>query len=90
MAASSSPPPGRLEFETLISDTSAQLIQASPQDVGAAIAKAIERVRLFFSADRCALLAVRPGRPAVNVFDVSNADGVSDVAKEINLAELFP
>jgi formate hydrogenlyase transcriptional activator len=82
--------PGRLEFETLIADTSAELFHAAPPQVAGAIESSLERVRLFFAADRCALLAVHVGRPAVNVLDVSLATGVADVSKQINLAELFP
>jgi hypothetical protein len=53
-----SPLEGRLEFETLISDTSATVMAAAPEQLGRAIEGALERVREFFRADRCALLSV--------------------------------
>ena len=48
----------RLEFETLISDTSAALFAAPAGQVEAEVERSLERVRRFFGADRCALLSV--------------------------------
>ena len=81
----------RLEFETLISDTSAALMGAAPERVDRAVEAALERVRKFFRADRCALLSVGADQPRfVNVRLAVYADGVSHVPPDINLAELFP
>ena len=57
----------RLEFETLISDTSASLFTASPEQVDRAIERALEGVRDFFRADRCALLVVGVDQQVVTV-----------------------
>ena len=83
-------PQDRLEFETLISDTSAALIQASPNDPRPAIEVAVERVRQFFDAGRCALLAVNEDRRFVHVHTAAYAAGVSHVSGDVNLADLFP
>jgi formate hydrogenlyase transcriptional activator len=80
----------RLTFETLISDTSAKLLHASPLVVSAAIGSALGSVRAFFQADRCVLLGVKADTPFVNIVGASYAEGVTQVGEEINLAELFP
>ena len=80
----------RLAFETLIADTSAKLLHASPQVVGEAITAALCSVRTFFQADRRVLLAVKAGTPFVNVSAASYAQGVAQVGEEVNLAALFP
>ena len=84
------PPGERLAFETLISDTSAALMLASPHEVSAAIEAALGHVRVFFEADRCALMTVSAERGVVNVSIGSFADDVSAVSGDVNLAELFP
>ena len=81
---------GRLEFETLISDTSARLMAASPEQVDAAIEGALDRVREFFRADRCALLSVADDRTAAHVRLASHAEGVSRVPSDVNLVDVFP
>jgi len=86
----SDPVQNRLEFETLISDTSAALMAAAPEQVDLVVERALERVREFFQADRCALLSVRADLQLVNVRLASYADGVAHVPSDINLAEMFP
>lgn len=56
--SSSGTPADRVEFETLISDVSARLVAASPDEVEPVIVDTLERVRVFFQADRCALLNI--------------------------------
>jgi PAS domain S-box-containing protein len=80
----------RLEFETLISDTSTS-IQAVPlEQVEAAVERALARVREFFQADRCALLSVSADRQVVNVRLGSWGEGIAPVSPHLNLATLFP
>jgi PAS domain S-box-containing protein len=81
---------GRLEFETLISDTSATLMAASPDQVDAAIERALERVRGFFRADRCGLLSVDADRTAAHVRLACYAEGVSRVPSDVNMVDVFP
>ncbi len=85
-------PEDRLRFETLISDTSANLLHASPQVRGGRHRRRRSIRQAFFQADRCALLAVNAGGPSVNVLDGCRyADRRRGRrSKEINLAELFP
>ena len=80
----------RLEFETLISDTSAALVASRPQALDVVVERALERVRAFFRADRCALLLVGRDRHVVHVRVIANGDGVPDVPAGIDLAQMFP
>jgi PAS domain S-box-containing protein len=80
----------RLEFETLISDTSAALFAASPEQVNLVIERALERVRNFFQADRCALLSVSAEQQVVNVRLAAYAEGLARVPGDLNLVPLFP
>jgi PAS domain S-box-containing protein len=80
----------RLEFETLISDTSASLVAASPEQVDHVIETALERVRRFFRADRCGLLVVGAGGREVHVQHASYADGVTQVPPHTDLVTVFP
>jgi PAS domain S-box-containing protein len=80
----------RLEFETLISDTSAALFAAPPDQVEAVVEHCLERVRRFFHADRGALLSVSPDQQVVNVRIGCYAEGLVPVPKDLNLAPLFP
>jgi PAS domain S-box-containing protein len=80
----------RLEFETLLSDTSAALFAARPEAVELEIERSLDRLRGFFRADRCALLSVSPDQQVVNVRLASYTAGIEPVSKNINLAQLFP
>jgi signal transduction histidine kinase len=63
---------------------------ATPEQIDRAVEGALDRVREFFRADRCALLSVGADQQLVNVRLASYADGVSHVPSDINLVELFP
>ena len=80
----------RLEFETLISDTSAALMSAAPERVERVLEHALTRIREFFHSDRCALLEVSRDRQFVHVRLASYADGVEHVPPTMNLQALFP
>jgi PAS domain S-box-containing protein len=88
--ASSSHFESRLEFETLISDTSAALFAAVPEQVDAAVEHALDRVRVFFQADRCALLSVSADQQAVRIQLETSGEGVPRVPPDMNLAQVFP
>ncbi len=83
-------PADRVEFETLISDTSARLMQVQPDELKAVIETALGHVRTFFQASRCALLTVGADRQVANVFAASYAPGIPQVSADANLAVLFP
>ena len=80
----------RLEFETLIADTSASLFATPPEQLDLAVETALQRVRTFFQADRGVLLAVSDDQESVTVRLASYAEGVPSVASELNLAPVFP
>ncbi len=84
------PPANRLAFETLISDTSASLMLAPARELDATIASTLHQVRVFFRADRCALMKVSRDRRVVNVTHAAHAEGMSPVSATINIVELFP
>ena len=87
----SAPPlEGRLEFETLIVDTSASLLVAAPEQIDGAVESALASVREFFRADRCALLSVSADQQVVNVRMASYAEGVSPVRTDLDLGHAFP
>ena len=80
----------RLEFERLISDTSASLFAVPIDQVDAAVERALERVRIFFGMDRSGLLSVSPDQQAVTLSLASYGEGISHVPGDIDLATLFP
>jgi formate hydrogenlyase transcriptional activator len=80
----------RLEFETLISDASEALLTAPIEDSIVAAERALERLRLFFHADRCGLASVGADRQVMNVALATYAQGVPHWSAHTNLAELFP
>src|SRR5512139_507987 len=80
----------RVEFETLISDISARLIAAAPEQAEPAIEAALEDVRTFFQADRTMLLRVSPDHTFANVTYAAYAQGLSAIPRDLNLVEVFP
>ena len=80
----------RLEFETLISDTSAALFASAAGDLDRTVEHALGRVRIFFRADRCALLAVSADGQTVSVRVASYGEEIPQVPAGINLARMFP
>jgi transcriptional regulator with GAF, ATPase, and Fis domain len=79
-----------LDFETLIADTSAWLIESSLGDLDGVIEATLDHIRKSFRADRCALLRVSEDQQVVNVAYASYAEGVSRVSGDVNLAEHYP
>jgi PAS domain S-box-containing protein len=80
----------RLEFETLISDTSAALFDARPEQIDIAIERSLERIRIFFQVDRCAVLSVSADQKIVNAPLAVQAEGIERVPADVNLATIFP
>jgi PAS domain S-box-containing protein len=80
----------RLEFETLLSNASASLLAAPPDQLAPVIERALDAVRRFFHADRCALLTVSPDQQAVHVLLGAYAEGVVPVPGDVNLVPAFP
>lgn len=79
----------RVQFETLISDISASLV-ARTTGIGEELVAALEAVRQFFHADRCAFLTVDVDRKTVHNTLSALGTGVPTVPVDINLLEAFP
>ena len=80
----------RLEFEELISDTSAALFAVGPDRVEPTVRRALAGVRDFFQVDRCVLLAVGADRKTVGVRMGAYAEGIPEVPADLDLARIFP
>lgn len=80
----------RVEFETLLSDISAQLISVTSELLEETILSALGSVRCFFQADRCGLLSSTANLDIVRVAYGAFEEGVSHVSSEVNLAIVFP
>ena len=88
--AAGGPIAARVEFETLIADTSAALMAAGGADLVSVVERTLDRVRLFLRADRCALLAVSPDQRVVRLRFAAYGESIPRVSAELNLAERFP
>ncbi len=84
------PAQARLEFETLIADTSASFITAAPDDIDAVVNAAFERLRVFFGVDRAGLLHVADDRVVVRLGHAAYGPGVPRVPHTFELDRLFP
>jgi formate hydrogenlyase transcriptional activator len=84
------PTPNRLEFETLLSNTSAQLIVIESDRLGETVESALEAARSFFRADRCCILTVSDDREIWQGAYTAFGDGVPPISKDINLAQYYP
>jgi formate hydrogenlyase transcriptional activator len=89
-SSSATPPAERVEFETLLSDISARLIPVGSDKVEETVLSALEAVRLFFRADRCALCAVTDNLETIRFSHLVYTDDASNLWGDLNLALLFP
>ncbi|MBN1125344.1 MAG: PAS domain-containing protein, partial [Sedimentisphaerales bacterium] len=80
----------RIRFETLISDISARFVRLPSDTVDSEIERALKQILDFFEVDRCGLLGVHKDQRFAKVTHACYAEGIEQVSKEINLAELFP
>ena len=90
MTNRSAPLRDRLDFETLLAETSAALIAAAPDQIDAAVESALERLRAFFDVDRTGLLHVSDDRQSVTVTHAAYGAGIPRVPPAFELARLFP
>jgi len=65
----------RLRFESLLSDVSARVVQASAEQLDEEIETALQSVLVFFQVDRCALIRASRDRTAWRPTHVAYADG---------------
>ncbi len=80
----------RMRFETLIADLSASVLKAPNNEIDRIIERGLERVAVFFGADRIGILSVDTARKCVHVTHAHYAEGVDGVSPDIELAALFP
>lgn len=80
----------RIRFETLISDISARFVREPSDTVDCEIELALRQILDFFEVDRCGMLGVREDKKIVWVTHICCKEGVEDVSKDINLAQMFP
>jgi PAS domain S-box-containing protein len=80
----------RLSFEVLLSDLSARLLIASPQEVDKEIERGLDEVRRFFQCDRGGLLCFSDDGKRVLVTHISCGEGIPPVPGDLNLLEIFP
>jgi transcriptional regulator with GAF, ATPase, and Fis domain len=80
----------RIQFEELLSDVSARLIAVGSERVGEAIEFALDMIRCFFWADRCALLVVSENLEKLHAPYVSYSEGTRRVSTEVDLTQLYP
>jgi len=53
-------PKARLRFETLLADVSSRFVKLPADRIDREIEGALQEIAVFFDADRCTLLGVRP------------------------------
>lgn len=87
---SNTTPVDRVQFETLLSDISAQLIAVSSEHLAKTVESALETLRHFFQADRCGLLAVSDDLSKANVNFASYGSGVRPISAELDIAVKYP
>ncbi len=80
----------RMRFETMIADLSASILRTPNKEIDRVIEQGLERVAVFFEAERIGILIVDASQKSVRVTHAYYAEGVDRVSSDINLAELFP
>lgn len=80
----------RVRFEMLISDISAHFVRLAADAVDSEIELALKQILVFFDVDRCGILEVHEDKQLMRVSHAYYGEGIDQVSKEINLAELFP
>ena len=83
-------PDGPLRFERMISDLSARFVNVPSDQVDAEIELALKKVLEFFQVDRCGLIGISPDGKKVYVTHAVYAEGMKQVAGDIDLSVLFP
>jgi len=80
----------RLDFEALITNVTAGVVVATPEDIDTALLSALERFRLAIAADRTVLLEYAEDWSAAHITHVAYGDGVPPIPEKVNVRELFP
>jgi PAS domain S-box-containing protein len=80
----------RIRFETLISDISARFVRLPSDEIDSEIERNLKQIMDFFDVDRCGVLEVHKDKQSLHVTHACYAEGIEQVSKNINLAQLFP
>ena len=80
----------RLDFEALITDVTARVVVATPENIDAALLLALERLRTAVGADRAVFLEYSEDWTAAVITHVAYADGVSKIPERMDVRGLFP
>jgi formate hydrogenlyase transcriptional activator len=81
----------RLEFERLLLDISASVVNRPPREVDLAINSALQRILTFFNVDRCGLLRISSADQNWRVTHIACRPGIDTVPIDTDLPlSLFP
>jgi PAS domain S-box-containing protein len=80
----------RLDFEALIADIAAVVVAATPEDIDAAILKALERLRVAIAADRAVLIEYAEDWDSALLTHVAYGEGVPRLPERVDIQKLFP
>ncbi len=80
----------RIGFESLISDISARFVRIPSEALDREIERALRQILEHLNVDNSGLLEVHGDKGFVRVTHACYAEGVEQVSKMMNLAELFP
>jgi PAS domain S-box-containing protein len=80
----------RLDFEALITDVTALVVVATPEDIDTAILKALERLRVGVGADRIVLVEYSEDWDAARLTHVAYGEGVPRLPEKVDIQKLFP
>jgi len=75
----------RLRFERLVSDLSARLVKAPPQQLDAEIERALKMILEFFQVDRCGLLRILPSKHSWTITHYAYSKNVPPVPTGVRL-----
>lgn len=78
------------EFEQLISNLSARLVNAAPDQLNREVEDSLEHLLRMFEFDRCALLQVSRDEKQAIVTHSFNGEGIAAAPTTINYVEHFP
>ncbi len=80
----------KIRFETQLADLSARFVQLESHEIDAQIEHSLEKIAEFFGCDRCGLLEAHTEKQSLRVTHAWYDIGIERVAKDANIAPLFP
>jgi len=80
----------RLDFEALITDITARVVVATPENIDKALLDALERLRVAVGVDRTVLLEYAEDWSTALITHVAYGEGVPPIPEKVNIREMFP